>query len=134
MEKALSLIPLDPRTALQLLAGLHAQDPIGVASHEDLARMCVDDRCFAMTDERGRQAALALKSRGGRALWVDACQGGGDGMAPQLLTSLELLAHQTGHDSVAFQTRRRGLVRCAERQGYDVVGWILKKELQQWPT
>lgn len=60
------------------------------------------------------------------------CIHGAAGLAAEDLTAIGLAlieecARQAGARQVKFQTARRGLVRKAEKAGYMVAGWILKK-------
>lgn len=119
----------DPMEVAQLLAGIEARDPRGIMQPTDLVRMAYEGACFAATHpESGSQAVYVLKVRNGQA-WVEACKGSGAvDFTRTLLPAIELQA--SALDSVAFQTSRRGLVRKAERQGYRVTGYIMRKDLR----
>lgn len=84
-------------------------------------------QCYAATSERG-QAVYVVRIENGVA-WVDAAKGfGATDWTAALLPIVEMQAK--GLASVGFQTKRRGLVRRAEKQGYHIAGYIMKKELQ----
>lgn len=65
-------------------------------------------------------------------LYIDAAAApqGGQGMTAQGLQLAEEVARGGGFGEVAFQTVRRGLVRQAEKHGYVVAGYIMKKAIQ----
>lgn len=113
--------------AAQLLAGSEHLDPSGRTARRDLGALAASGDCFAATADKS-QAVYIVRVDNGVA-WIAAAKGAGDtDWTATLLPIIE--AQAKGCASVAFQTRRRGLVRRAEKQGYKVAGWILKKELQ----
>lgn len=84
-------------------------------------------QCFAATAEQS-QAVYVIQIKNGVA-WVAAAKGNGpQDWSAALLPIIE--AQAKGCAAVAFQTARPGLVRKAQRQGYAVTGWILKKPIQ----
>lgn len=126
--ETVALSRLDPATAARLLAGIEARDPRGIAQSSDVLDTCTRGLCFAATLEGGAQMVYVLNVRNGQA-WIAAAKGGGPAdLTATLLPVIELQASEL--DSVAFQTARPGLVRKAQRQGYRVTGWILKKDLR----
>jgi hypothetical protein len=72
--------------------------------------------------------AYALK-RCGSELWVQAA----GGRSAQDLTKVGLAKIESQaaglYESVGFQTRRRGLVRKAQREGYEIDGYIMRKKI-----
>lgn len=127
MEKEIHLSRVEPHLAAQLLAGCHHLDPTGTTAAADIAAMTKHGLCFAATAP-GSQAVYVIKVLNGTA-WVDACKGFGPiDWAATLLPVIE--AQAAGCSAVAFQTARRGLVRKAKTQGYQVAGYILKKAIQ----
>ncbi|MBB1073640.1 hypothetical protein HUU62_04355 [Rhodoferax sp. 4810] len=127
MEKnKVVLSRLDSATAAALLAGMAHLDPAGTTTEADTAAMAATGQCFAATTDTS-QAAYVITVKNGVA-WVDACKG--QGAVPWSCLLLPVIeAQAAGCRAVAFQTARRGLVRQAQRQGYTVTGWILKKAL-----
>lgn len=119
----------DPLEAAQLLAGVERLDPRGILRPADLVEMAAGGLCFAATHAPTRsQAVYILCVERGQA-WIEACKGeGAVDWTRTLLPAIELQASEL--DSVAFQTPRRGLVRIAQELGYEVTGWILRKELK----
>lgn len=112
--------------AASLLAGCAHLDPSGLATEADTPAMTAAGQCFAATSDKG-QAVYVLKVKNGVA-WVSACKGNGPVKWREvLLPVIELQAK--GCAAVGFQTTRRGLVKSAQKQGYEVTGWILKKKL-----
>ena len=127
MEKEIHLSRLDAFTAAQLLAGCHALDPAGLTAVNDVYAMTQAGNSFAATAPDS-QAVYVIKVANGVA-WVDACRGWGPvNWAETLLPVIE--AQAAGCSAVAFQTKRRGLVRQAQKQGYTVAGYIMKKAIQ----
>jgi len=66
----------------------------------------------------------------GPLLWVQAAAGAAaDDLTSMGLELIEEMARKAECTHVGFQTARPGLVRKASRCGYQVAGWILKKEV-----
>lgn len=127
MEKEIHLSRVDASTAAAILAGCHTLDPAGLTSAQDIAAMTERGHCFAATAPDS-QAVYVIKVLNGTA-WVDACKGFGPlDWSQTLLPIIE--AQAKGCAAVAFQTKRRGLVRQAQKQGYQVAGYIMKKAIQ----
>lgn len=81
---------------------------------------------LAGSDSQFAYALMAL----GRELWIQAAGGAGpDDLTALGFGAIERQASAGGFESVGFQTRRRGLVRKAEKLGYVVDGWILRKKI-----
>lgn len=116
---------LSSQDARQAFEAIPVPDPWGEATPESLARGGVP---FKLTTAGG--CGVFVLERQGDAVSIL----GASGKAAEDLTSigLELIedcTRQAGARRVKFQTARRGLVRKAERRGYQVVGWIMKKDL-----
>lgn len=127
MEKEIHLSRVDARTAATMLAGCHVLDPAGLTTERDIVGMTERGLCFAATAPDS-QAVYVLKVENGTA-WVSACKGFGPvEWSNTLLPIIE--AQAQGCAAVAFQTKRRGLVRQAQKQGYTVAGYIMKKAIQ----
>lgn len=126
--EAVTLSRVEPDVAASLLRGAERFDPRGIATQADVEVMCQEGACFAATHASGAQAVYVLRVRNGQA-WVDAAAGSGQvDLTALLLPVIELQAARLS--SVAFQTARPGLVRKAQRAGYRVAGWILKKDVR----
>jgi hypothetical protein len=125
--ETLQVSRIAPGLAASLLQGLERLDPRGTTAPEDLHHLTTSGQCFAAAADTG-QAVYVVKVSNGVA-WVSACKGGGPVKWREVL--LPIIEQQAaGCDAVAFQTARRGLVKAAKRQGYEVTGWIMKKKLQ----
>lgn len=114
--------------AARALASVVARDPDGLATAENVAAAGVP----LLLEVEGGHATMVLARRGpgARQLWVEGAVGGGEAdMTAIGLRFIEDTAHQAGCTEVAFQTSRRGLVRKAERLGYQVRGYILRKAI-----
>lgn len=82
--------------------------------------------CFRLTTASGE--GVFVLSRAGDVLWIaGAGSCGGEGLTEAGLAAIERAARGQGCSAVGFQTVRRGLVRRAERAGYEVVGYLMKK-------
>jgi len=127
MEKEICLSRVEPELAAQILAGLHTLDPRGLCQPQDIQAMAKAGQCFAATAP-GAQAVYIVKVSNGIA-WIDACKGFGP--VDWSLTLLPVIEAQAkGCAAVGFQTKRRGLVKQAKKQGYTVAGYIMRKSLQ----
>ena len=127
MEKEIHLSRVDASTAAAILAGCHTLDPCGLTTARDIEAMTREGHCFAATAPNS-QAVYVIKVLNGTA-WIDACKGfGAVDWSQTLLPIIE--AQAKGCAAVAFQTKRRGLVRKAQKQGYQVAGYIMKKAIQ----
>ena len=120
---------IDAATAAAFLSGLAGQDPRGIVTADTLRQSAERGHCFAVTHASGAQAVYIIAVENGQA-WVTACKG--EGAAVDFTrTLLPAIEHQAqGLAAVAFQTARPGLVRKARAMGYQVTGWIMKKDLQ----
>lgn len=126
-QKEIHLSRVDASTAAALLAGCQVLDPSGMTTERDMDAMTERGLCFAATAPDS-QAVYVIKVANGVA-WVSACKGFGPvDWANTLLPIIE--AQAKGCAAVAFQTKRRGLVRQAKKQGYEVAGYIMKKAIQ----
>ena len=124
--ETLHISELRPAFAASLLAGCEVLDPRGMVTKKDIDGMARAGRCFAATTDKA-QAVYVVEVRNGVA-WVSACKGSGNVTWSEVL--LPVIEQQAkGCASVGFQTRRRGLVKVAQSQGYEITGWIMKKKL-----
>ncbi|HEV6968844.1 MAG TPA: hypothetical protein VK305_25890 [Roseateles sp.] len=106
------------------LAGLDALDPTGMtADVRDLAR---SGRAFAIEGDAGN-AVYVVTVRNGCA-WVTAAKGGGSVDLTEVLDRV-LVAQSQGLRALGCQTARPGLVRKLKARGWQVTGWILRKDL-----
>ncbi len=126
MEKEIALSRLTPDYAAELLVGCETLDPTGLTEARDLPALTHTGQCFSASSGDS-QAVYVLRLKNGVA-WIEACKGAGLVPWSDLLFPV-IEAQAKGCHAVAFQTKSRGLVRRAKRQGYTVTGWILKKEL-----
>lgn len=116
---------------LPLITPIDAYPTCG-QSAADLARM---GRCFVIEQDGRPVAGYVLQVKGDEC-YVLAAAGSVD--FDLTAFGLELIeAHARGLASVAFQTRRAGLIRKARRHGYRVagrlangMGYVMRKELK----
>ena len=125
--ETIHLSSLEAHLAASLLAGCAHLDPCGMATEADTEAMTAAGQCFAATSDKG-QAVYVLKVKNGVA-WVSAVKGSGPTPWRDVLLPV-IEAQAKGCAAVAFQTARRGVVKSAVAQGYEITGWILKKRLQ----
>ena len=123
---------VDLDRSLALIARASAFEVTGAGSVADLVRGCA---VFDVVDGQGRAvAAFALRVdqyEAGREVSVTAAGGQGDDGATEAIA--QWCEHQAreriGARVLTCQTRRRGMVRRLERQGYRVTGYVLTKEI-----
>lgn len=114
------LTPVSREHAAQ--AFQNVPDPTGKSTPESLAA----GPAFELRTSGG--SGVFSLERCGNSLWVTAASGRADDDLTAIgLELIEETARQAGCDEVGFQTARPGLVRKAQKQGYQVAGWILKK-------
>lgn len=125
--ETVSLSPLEPGLAAELLRGFEAFDPSGTWRAEDIPDVCERGLCFAATVGKS-QGVYVLHVKGGKA-WLQAAVGmGPTDLVRNVLPAIELQLAGNA-DRLAFMTGRRGLVKKAAEQGYRVAGWVLAKDL-----
>ena len=124
----IAVTPLHASEAAKVLAGLERLDPTGALQASDIEAMCERDKCVRVMAPHG--AAAVAVAPVGKVLWIDAVRGVGDSdMTAAVDDAVCSLARQLGMQAVAFQTKRRGLVRKCERRGYQLTGWIMRKDI-----
>lgn len=119
---------LSREAAVQAFAPVVRRDPDGLATAENVAAAGLAMRLSV----EGGQLVLVLDRRGdcGRQLWIEGAVGEGSAdLTAAGLRFVEETGRHAGCAEVAFQTSRRGLVRKAERLGYQVHGFILRKAI-----
>lgn len=92
----------------------------------DVAPACSAANCFEVIGDDAA-AVYVVAVRNGVA-WIEAAAGRGSMDLTAALDAL-ICGQSQGLQAVGFQTARLGLVRKAQRRGYRVAGWIMKKEL-----
>lgn len=103
--------------------------------HQTVATLAAAGRCFVI-EQDGRDVAAYVLQRIERECFVLAAAGSVDFDLTAFGLAL-IEAHAVGLDSVAFQTRRAGLIRKARRHGYVIaerlangLGYVMRKELK----
>ncbi|MDF3822340.1 hypothetical protein P3G55_20720 [Leptospira sp. 96542] len=111
-------------------------DPDGRDTPDEMARA---GKCFKVSAS-GCAVFMSIGSQAGQ-MWcfAAAARQGSRGMADVALHFLEHAARVTGHATAGFQTARMGLVRRAQRRGWEIVkhigrdwktvGWVLEKKV-----
>ncbi|MDP1978043.1 hypothetical protein [Undibacterium sp.] len=105
-----------------LLAGLASQ----LGEKYSIDKMMAAGQCWKIVDDGRIVGAYVTRDDNGE-LWVLAAAGRAN-------TDLSLLIDHhlkqaTGYRSVGFQTARKGLVKKAKEQGYEIAGYILRRKL-----
>lgn len=116
--------------ALPLLAPVERYDTTGGV--QPLAMLVAHGRAFVI-EENGRPVCAYLLERHGRECFITAAAGSAGVCLTDLLADV-IEAQATGMASIAFQTRRPGLMRKARALGYRMAGRvengvIMRKEL-----
>lgn len=127
--ETIEVVRLAPSQAFAKLQDVAERDPRGITTAADMAWFTERSECFAIRG-KGSEIVYMLKIENGQA-WVQAAQASGPFSFEHVLS--EVIERQAAGvcNSVAFQTSRPGLKRKAERAGYEVTGWILKKVLKK---
>lgn len=110
-------------------------DPVNAVctTNETAADMAAVGRCFVVSHD-GRDVAAYVLQRQGSECYVLAAAGAAEFDVTAFLAAV-LEGHAVGLSSIAFQTRRPGLMRKARKYGYSVAGRvangvIMRKELK----
>jgi hypothetical protein len=91
-------------------------------------KIAANGQCFELQTEQGRCAFVVRKR--GEVLWIDGAGAlTGQGFTERGLELAKEIARQAGCTAVAFETNRRGLVRQASGQGFDLVGYVMKAKI-----
>jgi hypothetical protein len=101
-------------------------DAVGKYTLEGLAGQ---GQCYKVADEQGVIVAAYILAAEGSEVFVLAAAGCA---AFDLCSVLDALidSQASQFDTVAFQTRRKGLVKKAKAHGYEVAGYIMRKRLK----
>jgi hypothetical protein len=98
------------------------------AEGEDLEKIIQEGQCFKVMRGGEIIGAYVLKVQGNE-VWVSAAIGRDkDDLTAAMLSMIDFNAQQFG--SIGFKTKRRGLVRKAQRHGYEIAGYIMRKKLK----
>ena len=116
---------IPPEVAARVMAGLSHLDPRGLMTEDDVLPTCHHGRCIAVKGEGGAGAAVLIEQNG--VVWVEAFKA--EGASAGLSEDLDAELCKSGAKAIAFMTKRRGLVRRAERLGYHVAGYVMTKEI-----
>jgi hypothetical protein len=116
---------VSPEAAARAMASLVRRDPRGMLTEGEVLESCRAGKCVRVKGESGSAIVVLLQANG--VLWVEAAQA--DGATEGMSEEIDELLCKSGAKAIAFMTERRGLVRRAERRGYRVAGYVMKKEL-----
>ena len=86
--------------------------------------MCDRGECFAVESGANGRVVFVIE-RGPGGVFVTAAAG--DGQANQT-AAVDAALRQIAPGAATFQTKRRGLVRRAEKLGYRVAGYIMRRD------
>jgi hypothetical protein len=104
--------------AAQLLAGLKSAKTDS-ADRYDLAEVIAAGHAYKIVTARGQAVACYVLARLGARLWIMAAAGRAAFDLTGAINAL-VAAQAAGCESIGFRTERPGLVRKAERLGYQV--------------
>jgi hypothetical protein len=127
--ETLEVVTLSPGDAVRALAGVEKRDPLGKATFDSIVEYAFKGQCFEARTKGAAVAYIVTENAG--SVWVTAAKASGAQSVNMVKVLAEIIPHQSQGrcTSIAFQTARPGLVRKAKKQGFEVVGWILKKEI-----
>lgn len=117
----------EPGEVRDLLRAAHSvkTDPSGRFSVDS---MIAGGTCWKIVESGAITAALLTSEEGG-ALWVLIASGRSCTDLVDIMAA-HLQQHAAGRfSSIGFRTARKGLVRKAERHGYEVEAFIMRKKL-----
>lgn len=122
MEIEVSQVMSDRAGQALRAAGLRA--PLASDTPEQIA---AGGDCFSLRTEGG-ECVFVLRVEG-ETLWIDGAgaTAGSAGMVAAGLQLADQIAMNAGCQEIAFETNRPGLVRESKKQGYEVVGYIMRK-------
>jgi hypothetical protein len=121
--------PIGQAEALQLLREFK-RVPANPRADKTLEALVQGGHCFELTSGAQARAVYILKAKGDQ-IWIEAAYGAGDVDWTALgLPLIERQARAAGAASIAFETRRPGLVRKSARRGYQVAAYVVRKDLQ----
>jgi len=126
-EKTISLSRIDADSAAQFLTGCEALDPRGMTTAKDIHAMTERGQCYAATC--GPAQCVYVVDVKNDVAWVSAIKGTGS-VDWTFITAAMIEAQAKGLRAVAFQTARAGLVRKMKKAGYEVSGYVMRKEIQ----
>lgn len=93
----------------------------------DMASLAAQGQCYAVYEHEQLRGAYVLKAIGGEC-WVLAAAGRAEfDLTAVLADVINQQAQQ--FKTIGFQTARRGLVKKAQRHGYEIAGYILRKRV-----
>ena len=98
--------------------------PAEKVGHADFAGILEAGQCFKVIDQAGATVGAYVLRAKGSEVWISAAAG----RAGVDLTAgmFALIEQQSGQfDSIGFQTKRRGLVKKAQRHGYEIAVYIM---------
>lgn len=125
MAPVAQVIPAD---ADAILPWLKVCEP-DLRQGDQLPEVIAGSRCFLLRVD-GRDVFAWAVSRVGDELWIDAAAGKAPGYDLTAAGLAIVEAQAAGLETVGFLTRRPGLLKKAQRLGYQVDGWILRKRIK----
>lgn len=134
MEKTLNVQPVAPAQAFERLAITDGPRASTTGGAETVAEKCRHAYVFEVTDGERQVGAYAIRLIDHdrvRVAWITAAAGAVDGVdLPRTLWPAVLAQCQAmGAGQIAFNTRRRGLIRKAERLGFQLTAVTLRKSI-----
>lgn len=128
-------VPLD-RAAAACMLGSAKSAKTDRAGRFDLSSLIRSGSPFKVEAGQGGDVAAYVLQAYGDVLWVTAAAGRASFDLVQVLDELVTVqARAAGFSAVAFRTERRGLVRKAKRQGFEITRregeqYFLRKQIQ----
>lgn len=109
----------------------HLRAPLKCDTVEQIAQY---GECFQLTTEQGGAVFVLRADKG--VLWIDAgaATGKGQGITEAGLELAQVIAKQMKCNTVALETNRRGMVKKSKQCGFEIAGYILKKDVNEIPS
>jgi hypothetical protein len=124
------ITPMSRREAAPWLKPHVGLDPTGRSAQNDFDGLS-GQHYQAKHQATGKICIYSVDEKNGVA-WVNSMAGESAEKLDFFSLIEPIIRVQYSHcESIRFQTMRRGLVKKAEKKGYQVSGWILKKNLEK---
>ena len=125
---AIEVTQISPHQAAQAMTAAGLRAPLECDSAEGIAE---HGQCFEFSSG-GKTCAFVVRQKG-EILLIDAAatNSSAGGMTAAGLALADTVANRMECTHIAFETNRRGLVRLAQKNGYQIAGYILKKAVKK---
>ena len=132
METRIDLLPVDAEKVIEYLRRIDVEKSDTSAGAAIAENICKSGYTFSVQENGKTFAAYNLQIDNHGVAWIMAAGGGRAGvdLTSTVTPSIEAQARELGARQIAFNTKRRGLVRKMERLGFSITSVTLRKNLQ----